>query len=144
MMKLRSKVIFTWVVAVAALLVLAKAPAIAQDATGSMGHSSSGYSGAPGNTANPVAPATVDDATLKRAARAYVKVRRISDDERGAINGASNDANRQNIEQQAESKKIEAVKAEGLQPQQYNQVLAMVQADKGLAQRFLKYVDQTS
>jgi hypothetical protein len=109
-----------------------------------MGHSSSGYSGAPGNTANPVAPATVDDATLKRAARAYVKVRRISDDERGAINGASNDANRQNIEQQAESKKIEAVKAEGLQPQQYNQVLALVQADKGLAQRFLKYVDQTS
>jgi hypothetical protein len=142
MMKLHSKVIFTLVVAVAALLVLAKAPAIAQDAP--MGHSSPGYSGDPGNTANPVAPATVDDATLKRAARAYVKVRKISDDERGAIDSANNDANRQNIKQQAESKKVAAVKAEGLQPQQYNQVLALVQADKGLAQRFLKYVDQTS
>lgn len=129
--------------AVAALLVLAKASAIAEDATGSIGHGSPGDSGAPG-TANPVAPTTVDDATLKRAARAYVKVRQISDDKRGAINGASDGVNRQNIKQQAESKKVAAVKAEGLQPQQYNQVLALVQADKGLAQRFLKYVDQTS
>src|SRR5207245_1748962 len=108
MMKLRSKVIFTWVVTIAALLVLAKAPAIAQDATGSRGHSSRGYSGAPG-AANPAAPATVDDATLERTARAYVKVQQISENERGAINGARDDASRQSIAQQAESKQVAAV-----------------------------------
>ena len=143
MMKLRSKVIFTWVVTLAALLVLAKAPALAQDAAGSMGRGSPDYSGAPG-TANPAAPVAVDDATLKRTARAYVKVEQISKSEHSAISGASGDASRQSLAQQAESQKIAAVKAEGLQPEQYNQVLALVQADKGWAQRFLSYVNHTS
>jgi hypothetical protein len=142
-MKLRSKVIFTWVVTIAALLVLAKAPAIAQDAAGSMGRNSPDYSGAPG-AANPAAPVAVDDATLKRTARAYVNVEQISKNERSAISGANGDTTRQSLAQQAESQKIAAVKAEGLQPEQYNQVLALVQADKGLAQRFLSYVAQIS
>jgi len=142
-MKLSSKVIFTWVVTIAALLVLAKAPALAQAAAGSTGRNSPAYSGAPG-TANPAAPLAVDDATLKRTARAYVKVEQISKNERSAINGASGDASRQSLAQQAESQKIAAVKAEGLEPEQYNQVLALVQADQGLAQRFLSYVNHTS
>src|SRR5258706_764650 len=93
MMKLRSKVIFTWVVTLAALLVLAKAPALAQDAAGSMGRGSPAYSGAPG-TANPAAPVAVDDATLKRTARAHVKVGQKSQSEHNAINSASGDAHR--------------------------------------------------
>jgi len=68
-MKLSSKVIFTWVVTIVALLVLAKAPALAQSAAGSTGHNSPDYSGAP-DTANLAAPVAVDDATLKRTARA--------------------------------------------------------------------------
>jgi hypothetical protein len=143
MMNLRIKAIFTTIVIIATLLVLAKAPALAQDTTGTTNRSSPGYSGAPG-TANPAAAAAVDDATLKRTARAYVKVQQISENERNALNGASGDASRQSLAQQAESKKIAAVKAEGLQPQQYNQVLALVQSDKSLAQRFLSYVDHSS
>ena len=41
---------------------------------------------------------------------------------------------------QAESDKLAAVKAEGLQPQQYNQVLQVVQNDNNLQQKFLSYV----
>jgi hypothetical protein len=143
MMKFRSKVAFTSVVTLAALLVLAKAPVLAQDTTGSMDRSSPDYSGAPGMT-NPTPPSAIDDATLKRTAHAYVKVQQISENERTAINGASDDARRKNIAQRAESKKIAVVQAEGLQPQQYNQVLALVQGDKSLAQRFLSYVDHSS
>ena len=35
-----------------------------------------------------------------------------------------------------------AVKAEGLQPQQYNQVIQLVQADKSVQQKFLSYVNE--
>jgi hypothetical protein len=143
MMKFRSKFVFTWAVTLTALLVLARAPVLAQDTTGSMDRSSSGYSGAPG-TVNPVSPSAIDDVTLKRTARAYVKVHQISENERTAINGASDDASRKNIAQRAESRKMAAVQAEGLQPQQYNQVLALVQGDKSLAQKFLSYVDRSS
>src|ERR1700716_412544 len=127
MMKLRSKVIFTWVVTLAALLVFAKAPALAQDAAGSMGRGSPDYSGAPG-TANPAAPVVVDDATLKRTARAYVKVEQISKNERSAISGASGGTTRQSPGPQGRAQKMAAVNAEGLHPEQYNQVLALVQA----------------
>jgi len=144
MMNIRSKIIWAWSLVIVGFLVFGKAPAVAQDATGSMNHSSRDYSGTPG-TPNPAAAlGTVDDATLKRTARAYVKVQQISENERGAINGATDDASRQIIAQQAESKKVAAVQAEGLQPQQYNQVLALVQRDKSLEQRFLSYVQHSS
>jgi uncharacterized protein DUF4168 len=42
--------------------------------------------------------------------------------------------------QQAESEKLAAVKAEGLQPQQYNQVLQLVQTDTNLQEKFLSFV----
>ena len=41
---------------------------------------------------------------------------------------------------QAESDKLAAVKAEGLQPQQYNQVLQLVQTDTNLQEKFLSFV----
>ena len=141
-MNVRSKIICTWVSALVVFLALG-IPAAAQDVSGSMNPAAPAYSGAP-SAANPAtAPGTVDDATLQRTARAYVKVQQISENERGAINGASDDASRKNIAQQAELKKVAAVQAEGLQPQQYNQVLALVQGDKQLEQRFLAYVQHS-
>jgi hypothetical protein len=35
-----------------------------------------------------------------------------------------------------------AVKAEGLQPQQYNQVIQLAQVDKAFQQKFLSYVNE--
>ena len=143
MMKFRSKVVFTWAVTFFALLAFTKAPVLAQNTTGRTDRSSPGYSGASG-AVNPAPPSAIDDATLKRTARAYVKVQQISENERTAISGASDDASRKNIEQRAESGKMAAVLAEGLQPQQYNQVLALVERDKGMAQKFLSYVNHSS
>src|SRR5262249_9211553 len=76
------------------------------------------YSGASGA----VKPQTIDDATLKRTAKAFVKVRRIAASAQQEISCANSDQQKQRIAAQAESDKVDAVKAAGLQPQQYNQL----------------------
>lgn len=105
---------------------------------GSADHSNPSYSGAPGN----VNPNTIDDTTLKHTAKAYVKVRQIMQTAKQAFNDTNDEAQKQQIAKQAESKKVAAVKSEGLQPQQYNQVLQLAQVDKSFQQKFLSYVTQ--
>ena len=95
------------------------------------------YSGAPG-AVNP----TINDATLKQRAKAFVKVRQIEQKARQALKNTSDDAQKRQITAQAESDKIDAVKAEGLQPQQYNQVIQLARADKAFEQKFLSYVNE--
>lgn len=46
------------------------------------------------------------------------------------------------IVKQAESRKMAVVRAEGLQPQQYNQVLQLGRLDKTFEQKFLSYVNE--
>lgn len=88
---------------------------------------------------------TVDDGTLEKAARAYVKVRQITQKEMSTMNGTSrSEASNTQVQQQAESEKIAAVRAEGLEPQQYNQVLQMVSNDQELKTRFMAYVSKNS
>jgi uncharacterized protein DUF4168 len=100
--------------------------------------SNPGYSEAPG-AAN---PETINDATLKQTARAFVKVRQIEQKTRQALNNTNDDAEKRQITARAESDKIDAVKAEGLQPRQYNQVIELAQTDKAFRQKFLAYVEQ--
>jgi hypothetical protein len=95
-----------------------------------------GYSGGPGAAS----PQTIDDATLKHAAAAYVKVRDITLKTRQVLNKTNDEAKKHQIMEQAESEKVAAVKTEGMQPQQYNQVIMLVQADNQLQQKFLSYV----
>jgi hypothetical protein len=121
-----------------ALLLVSVLPAFAQGTSSSTTRGSSAYSTAPG------AGVSIDDATLKRTARAFVKVQQIAKQESSALSGAGNDASRRQLAQRAESEKVAAVQSEGLQPEQYNRVLMMVQADKALQQRFLTYVQQAS
>src|SRR5260370_27615867 len=83
--------------------------------------------------------AQVDDATLQKAAKAYVKVKQIvhqTKQAESASNGAQPD------QSAAQSEKIAAVKNAGLDPQQYDQVIQMVQNDPGLQQKFVNYVNQ--
>jgi len=95
------------------------------------------YSGAPGATT----PQLIDDATLQHTAKAFVKVAQIVKSEQSTLNGAADDAAKMKAAQQAETQKVAAVKAEGLQPQQYNQVLQLVQTDSNLQQKFLSYIN---
>jgi hypothetical protein len=104
---------------------------------GNAGQSNPGYSGAPGA----VNPNTIDDATLKQTAKAYVKVRQIVQKAELDLNNTTDNAQQQQIAKQAESRKMAAVKAEGLQPQQYNQVIQLARVDKAFEQKFLSYVN---
>jgi hypothetical protein len=58
------------------------------------------------------------------------------------LNNTTDNAQQQQIAKQAESRKMAAVKAEGLQPQQYNQVLQLAQVNKAVQQKFLSYVNE--
>lgn len=82
----------------------------------------------------------INDATMKRTAAAYINVQRIERYGQQALAGASNDAEKQQIVQQVEAQKMTAVAAEGLQPEQYNQVIQLALADKTFEQKFLSYV----
>jgi hypothetical protein len=103
-----------------------------------------GQGGDPNNMSSATAPGAVkqqiDDTTVKRTAAAYVKVRRIEQYGQQALAGAGNDAEKQQIAQQVEAQKLTAVKSEGLEPEQYNQVIQLALADKTFQQRFLSYV----
>jgi len=99
----------------------------ASSSSGSMGESGS-MSSAPGQSAQ------IDDATLQKAAKAYVKVDQIAHQSSGNSSQADPAA--------AQSQKIAAVRNEGLDPQQYNQVIQMVQNDPQLQQKFANYVNQ--
>ncbi len=100
---------------------------------------SMGDSGASASAPAQGAPVNLDDATLQKAAKAYVKVKQIvhqTKQEQSASNGAQPD------QSAAQSEKIAAVKNAGLDPQQYDQVIQMVQNDPGLQQKFVTYVNQ--
>ena len=105
---------------------------------GNAGQSNPGYSGASGA----VNPNRIDDATLKQTAKAYVKVRQIVQNAEIALNNTTDNAQQQQIAKQAESTKMAAVKAEGLQPQQYNEVLQLARVDKSFQQKFFSYVNE--
>jgi hypothetical protein len=87
-------------------------------------------------------PRNVDDATLKRAAAAYVKVTDISAKTEQAINSTDDATKKQQLAADSESAKLAAVKEEGMEPQQYNNVIQLVKADNTLQQKFLSYVQE--
>ena len=107
-------------------LTLLIAPALALGQDGNTNKSNPAYSGASGT----VNSGTIDDATLKQTAKAYVKVRQIVQEANSDINKTNDNAQQQQIAKEAEVKKLAAVKGEGLQPQQYNQVIQLARADK--------------
>jgi len=87
-------------------------------------------------------PSIADDVTLKRTAVAFVKAREISVKADQAIDRTDDTTKKQQLATESESDKIAAVKAEGMEPQQYNSILQMVQNDSSLRQKFLSYVQE--
>jgi len=112
-------------------------PRVFAQSSGSMNDSGPAASApAPGADAQ---AAQIDDATLQKAAKAYVKVKQIvhqTKQAQSASNGAQPD------QSAVQSEKIAAVKNEGLEPQQYDQVIQMVQSDPNIQQKFVNYVNQ--
>ncbi len=128
--------VFAAMLALTLMFLLSTGAALGQEENA--GRSNAGYSEAPGA----VNPERIDDATLKQTAKAYVRVRQIVQKAQQAFKNASDDAQKQQIAEQAESGKMAAVKAEGLKPQQYNQVIQLARADKTFQQKFLSYVNE--
>jgi hypothetical protein len=87
------------------------------------------------SAAAPAQSGQVDDATLQKAAKAYVKVKQIVHQDKQANSGA-------NAQPATQSDKLNAVRDQGLDPQQYNQIIQMVQNDPQLQQKFATYVNQ--
>ena len=120
------------VLAASALAVLIGFPtsAVLADTSSAMSDSGSAAS-----ASAPAQGASIDDATLQKAAKAYVKVKQIVHQEKQANAAKPPQASDQ-------SAKMASVKAEGLDPQEYNQVLQTVQNDPQLQQKFAGYVNQ--
>ena len=129
---------FVYVAILGLTLTFLVSSGVAQGQEGNAGQSNPGYSGA----ASASNPSTIDDATLKQTAKAYVKVQQIVQQANQDLNKTNDKAQQQEIANQAESRKMAAVKAEGLQPQQYNQVIQLARTDKAFEQKFLSYVDK--
>lgn len=87
-------------------------------------------------------PQTVNDATLKRVAAAYVQVRHITLQTRQTLNNTNDTHKQRQIIRDAELKKITAVKRMGVQPREYNEVILLVQNNNQLQRKFLSYVHQ--
>ena len=87
------------------------------------------------SAAAPAQGGQIDDATLQKAAKAYVKVKQIVHQSKQADSAAS-------AQPATQSDKLNAVRDQGLDPQQYNQIIQMVQNDPQLQQKFATYVNQ--
>jgi len=136
-MRLSTNIFAIYAVMLSLTLTLLIPSGVALAQAGNAGQSNPGYSGH-----SAVNSGTIDDVTVKQSAKAYVKVRQIMQSSQQALNNTGDDAQKQQIAEQAESKKMAAVKSEGLQPQQYNQVIQLARADKSFEQKFLSYVNE--
>jgi hypothetical protein len=85
---------------------------------------------------------SVDDATLKRTAAAYVKLRDISIKAEQAINRTDDTARKQQLMAESDSAKVEAMEDEGMEPQQYNNIISLLSDNSGLQQKCQSYVKQ--
>ena len=122
-----------YMVGLAAGFALVVLPGVATSQSANMGASS-------GAAASSASDQKVDDATLQHVAHAYAVVRHITTDTKERLARTQDSSERQQISSQAEAQKLSVVKQEGIDPQQYNKILQVVQNDPNLQQKFLSYV----
>lgn len=123
-----------YIVGLGAAFALMVLPGVARSQSANPGASS-------GAAASRASDQGVDDATLQQVAHAYVAVRHITNDTRERLARTQDNSERQQIASQAEAQKLSVVKQEGIDPQQYNKVLLIVQKDPNLQQKFMSYVN---
>ena len=123
-----------YIVGLGAAFSLLVLPGVARSQSANPGASS-------GAAASSASDQKVDDATLQHVAHAYIAVRHITNDTKERLARTQDNSERQQIASQAEAQKLSIVKQEGIDPQEYNKVLQMVQNDPDLQQKFLSYVN---
>lgn len=96
------------------------------------------------STAGHAVPRVIDDVTLMRVARAFVRVGQITKRERQVLRSTKDQATKQKVVTEAESEKIAAVTDEGVEPTEYNTVLLAVQGNQVLRHKFLAFVSQAN
>ncbi len=115
---------------------------LARAAMSASGSARTGYSEGP--PASPGGQQTVDDATLKKAAHIFTKVRSINVDTTRKVQQATDQQEKRKIMQNARSRELLALQQEGLSPAQYNAVLGKVEADPALNAKFSMYVSRSA
>ncbi len=129
--------VFLGALLIVAIGLTAAIPALAQ------GEDRADHIAQPGS--NISSSSAVDDRTLEKVARAYLKVQKISEQEGSEMKGSErSDTSDRQVAERAESEKLAAVRAQGLEPQQYNRVLMMVDHDKDLKARFMSCLAKLS
>ena len=86
----------------------------------------------------------LDCGSLQPAAKAYVALRHISEEGRQKLARTNDAAQRAQIEAQTESLKLEAVKQEGLEPDQYDLIITLVKCEPLLRQKFFSCVSRST
>jgi hypothetical protein len=94
--------------------------------------------GASGTPAAPAAgSASVSDATIAQVGKALRKVEEIRQTYAQRIQAATSQDQQQGLSQQAAAEAQQAVRSQGLSPQQYNDVIRLAQNDMGLRKRLI-------
>src|SRR5690606_29090487 len=89
----------------------------------------------------PGAPAvSVDQQTLEAAAKAYLDIQEIRDEFLPQIEGATDQAQAQQLQQQANQRMVAAIEKNDLEIEEYNEIIQAVSQDDQLRSEFLALV----
>jgi hypothetical protein len=83
---------------------------------------------------------TINALALQHAARAYVAVRDITVDVDQQLARTTNESEQKEIVTRAEAKTLDAIREEGLEPEEYDMIVTLVNSEPELHKKFLGYV----
>ena len=87
---------------------------------------------------------TINAVALRHAARAYVTVRGVTVDTDRRLARATDETQREEIVARAKAKTLDAIREEGLEPEEYDMIITLVKSEPELHKKFLGYVQASS
>jgi glucose/arabinose dehydrogenase len=84
----------------------------------------------------------VADAELNKAAAAYVQIAKIQKEFQESLQTAPDPDQKQELQQKANKKMIQAVEKEGMDVTTYSQVIAAVKSDDNLREKFMERLQE--
>jgi hypothetical protein len=79
----------------------------------------------------------ISEKQLDKTAHAYLEITKIGEGFRQEMQNAVDESERREVQQQANREMTEAVKQEGLEVQEYNQIIQKIQTDNELMKNFM-------
>ncbi len=89
------------------------------------------------------AQATITDAELDNAARAYTRMQVIHQEFQQSVQQTEDQKERQLLQDQANAELISAIEKEDLDVETYNHIMAQVQSDEQLRETFIEKIQTT-